>query len=323
MKRAVVISMVVCLMFSMGSLAIGAQEKYPTRAVTVVIPWSAGGMTDVSCRILAKKMEEVLGQPMVIINKAGASGVIGLQHALRQKPDGYTLCGAALTFALTAPYFQKAKPFDSGNIEYIGGHMPQERVLFGQMDAPYKTFDEFLAYVKKHPGIVTVGGAGAQWALEVMKSIAVHDKLNMRYVLFGGGAPCSAAILGRHVTVAETGVGTPAFQAAREGKLRLVVNLGSGTVPFFPKVGNIKQMGYPFSTMVEYGWVAPGGTPRFIMEKLEDALKKAVEDPGCIEKMSKIGLTPRFITGKELKKRSVEAVKSVPELLEYNKALGK
>lgn len=321
MRRFLVVLVVIALMCSVGSLAVGAQE-YPTRAVTVIIPWSAGGMTDVSCRILAKKMEEVLGQPIVIVNKPGASGVIGLRAALRAKPDGYTLCGAALTFALTAPYFQGAEPFAIEEMEFIGGHMPQERVLFGQMDAPYKTFDEFLAFVKENPGIVTVGGAGAQWALEVMKSIAVHDGLNMRYVLFGGGAPCSAAILGRHVTVAETGVGTPAFQAAREGQLRLVVNLGSGTVPFFPEVENIKQRGYPFTTIVEYGWVAPGGTPEPIMKKLEDALKIAVEDPEVAESMKKIGLTPRFISGEELRKRSEEALNSVPELLEYNKALG-
>lgn len=321
MRRFLVVLVVIALMCSVGSLAAGAQE-YPTRAVTVIIPWSAGGMTDVSCRILAKKMEEVLGQPIVIVNKPGASGVIGLRAALRAKPDGYTLCGAALTFALTAPYFQGAEPFAIEEMEFIGGHMPQERVLFGQMDAPYKTFDEFLAFVKENPGIVTVGGAGAQWALEVMKSIAVHDGLNMRYVLFGGGAPCSAAILGRHVTVAETGVGTPAFQAAREGQLRLVVNLGSGTVPFFPEVENIKQRGYPFTTIVEYGWVAPGGTPKPIMKKLEDALKIAVEDPEVAESMKKIGLTPRFISGEELRKRSEEALNSVPELLEYNKALG-
>lgn len=321
MRKFVVMLVIVSLVLSIGSLAIGAEEKYPTRPITVIVPWGAGGMTDATSRILSKKMEEELGQPMVIINKAGAGGIIGLRAALRAKPDGYTVCCAAMTLALTAPYFQEAEPFDLEKIEFIGSHMPQERVLFTTLDKPYETFEEFIAYAKEHPGIVTVGSGGAIWAIEVMKSIAVYEGLKMRYILFKSGAAGSAAILGGHVSVAETGTGTPAYQAARAGKLRLLVDLGSETVPFFPEVENIKQKGYPFTTIIEYGWVAPGGTPQFIIKKLEAALKKAVEDPEIVEKMMNMGLTPRFLSGEEFKKLCKDAVKSIPELLEYNKAL--
>ncbi len=325
MKRAIVLLLAVSV-FAAGLVTSFATEKaealdYPTKPVTIIIPWGTGGMTDVSNRMLAEKLKVELGQPIVIINKAGASGIIGLRFALSKKPDGYTICGGPMTLALTSPYFQDAEPFDVDKIKFVGSYMPQERVLFAQMDAPYKTFEEFIAYVKEHPGEISLGSGGAQWALEVMKSIAVKEGLKMKYVMFKSGGAASTAILGRHVDVAETGVGTPAYQAAREDKLRILVDLGSETVPNFPDVRNLKERGYPFQTMFEYGWVVHGDVSEEIRQRLEDALKTIMQDPELLENMRNIGFLPRFLPGTEYEKISISAVKSIPELVEYNKAL--
>jgi tripartite-type tricarboxylate transporter receptor subunit TctC len=320
MKKVLIVLSAILLVSAFYGSVFAANE-YPTKPITFIIPWGAGGMTDVSGRLLSDKFKKELGQPIVVINKPGASGIVGLKYGLKQKADGYTVVVGPMTLALTTPYFQGTKPFNVEDLSFVASYMPQERVLFTTPDKPYKTFDKFLEYAKKHPGEVSVGSAGAQWALEVMKSIAVKEKLKLKYVMFKSGAAGSSAILGKHVDLCETGTGTPAYQAAREGKLILLVDLGSETVPYFPKAKNLKQLGYPFTTLLEYGLVVKAGTPEPVVKKLEATLKKALQDPEISGKMTKMGLTPRFLPGTEYEKICRNAVKSIPEMIEYNKAL--
>lgn len=320
MKRTIIILSALFLMFTFFGPVMAADD-YPKKPITFIIPWGAGGMTDVSGRLLADKFKAELGQPVVVINKPGASGIVGLKYGLKQKADGYTVVVGPMTMALTTPYFQGSQPFNPEDLSYVGSYMPQERVLFTTPDKPYKTFDEFIAYAKEHPGEISVGSGGAQWALEVMKSIAVKDGLKLKYVMFKSGAAASSAILGKHVDVCETGSGTSAYQAARAGKLLLLVDLGGETVPFFPDAKNLKTLGYPFTTLVEYGMVIKAGAPESIRKKLEVTLEKAIKDEKLVETMTKRGLTPRFLPGSEYKKICLNAIKSIPEMIEYNKAV--
>lgn len=325
MKRTVLLFVLVSVLILGFFSSLFAEKKeaieYPTRPVTIIVPWGTGGMTDVSNRMLAEYLKVELGKPVIIVNKAGASGIIGLRAGLSEKPDGHTIIGGPMTLALTSPYFQDAEPFDVDKIKFVGSYMPQERILMAPHEAPYQTFDEFIEYVKAHPGEVSVGSGGAQWALEVMKSIAVKNNLKMKYVMFKSGGAASTAILGRHVDVCETGVGTPAYQACREGDLRILVDLGSESVPYFPEMKNLKELGYPFQTVLEYGWVVHGDVSEAIRQRLEDALEKIMQNPDLVEKMENIGFVPRFLPGKDYEKISRDAVKSIPELIEYNKAL--
>lgn len=320
MKRCLMIVLVFALVLSLGG-PLWAAEPYPTKPVTFVVPWGAGGMTDVTARLMAEKFKVELGQPVLVLNKPGASGILGMKYALAEKPDGYTVIIGPMTDALASPYFQGAEPFNIKDLSFVASYMPQERVLFTTPDKPYKTFREFIDYAKKHPGEISAGSGGIQWALEVIKSIAVKDSLKMKYVMFKSGAEASTAILGKHVDICETGTGTPAYQSAREGKLILLVNLGSETVPFFPNAKSVKELGYPFTTIIDYGLVLRQGTPEPIRKKLEDTLKKVLEDPEVKATLTQMGLTPRFLDGKAYEKICTEAAKSVPEMIKYNKAV--
>jgi len=318
MRKNVLLLMAIVWVVSFTGLS-GAAEKFPTKPITFVVPWGAGGMTDVSARLMAEKFKAELGQPVLVVNKPGANGAIGLRYVLSQKADGYNVVIGPMTDAMAGPYFLGGEPFDFKDLSFVGGYMPQQRVLFTTADKPFKTFPEFIDYAKKHPGQLSAGSGGAQWALEVVKSIAVKNELKMKYVMFKSGGEASTAILGKHVDLCETGTGTPAFQSAREGKLVMLVNLGSGTVPYFPQVKNLEELGYPFSALVEYGFTLRAGTPEEIRKKLEDALKKVVNDPEVKTKMEGMGLTPRFIDGKQYEEIVIKAVKSVPELIQYSK----
>jgi len=305
--------------FSAGTL--WAAPKYPEKPITFVVPWGAGGMTDVSARLLAEKFKAEFKESVLVVNKPGANGTIGLKYVLSQPADGYTVAIGPMTDALANPYFQKTESFKFTDISFAAGYMPQQRVLYTRPDNPYKTFPEFIQYAKKHPGELSAGSGGSQWALEIIKSIAVKDGLKMKYVMFKSGGEASTAILGKHVDICETGTGTPAFQAARDGKLNLIVNLGGDVVPYFPNAKSVKELGYPFASIVYYGFTLRAGTPEAIREKLESTLKKVIEDPEVKGKMATMGLTPKFVTGKEYYKIVSEAVNSVPELLKYNQAV--
>ena len=297
-----------------------AAEKYPGKPITLVVPWGPGGMADVTSRLMAEKFKAELGQAVLVVNKPGAGGMLGVKFVLTQKADGYTVAVGPMNDALTSPYFQEAEPLNLGEISFVGSYMPQQRVLYTTPDKPYKTFQEFIEYAKKNPGQISVGSGGSQHALEVVKSIAVKQSLKMKYVMFKSGGEASTAILGKHVDLCETGTGTPAFQAAREGKLILLVNLGSGTVPYFPNAVSVKQLGYPFVSSVDYGMAVRAGTPEPIRKRLEDTLRKVTNDADVKEKMEQMGLTPRFVDGKGYEKICTDDVKSIPELLKYNKA---
>lgn len=318
MKKLVMVVTVFFMVIGIFSTAAIADD-YPSKPITIIVPWGPGGMSNVSTRMLGEQMKAILGQPIVYINKPGASGVVGLQQLKRAKPDGYTIASGPMTLALTSPYFLDSPPFSIDDFEYIGSYMPQERVLFTTPDKPYKTWEEFIAYSKQNPGKVSVGSGGAQWALEVMKSIAKKEGIQWKYVMFKSGGAASSAILGAHVDVCETGTGTPAYQSARQGKLRVLVDLGSEKVPFFPEMKNLKDFGYPYSTMFEYGMVFPKGVPEQIRAKLENALKTVMQDKDLMKKMGETGFTPRFLPGEEYKKIVKGAVESIPPLRDFTK----
>ena len=319
MKKFIVMLIVVCFVLSIGSLVIMAEEKYPTKPITMIVPGGAGGMADSTARLIADKIKHELGQPVIVVNKQGAAGLVGATHFLREPADGYTVLVTWVDVLSVAPFLQEEKSINPGKFKYVGSYMFQERVLFAQMDAPYKTWEEFVAYVKEHPGELTFGSGNCIWTTSVMKSIAVKEGLKMKYVVFDSGADASAAILGRHVDVCETGVGTPAYQAARADKLRILIDFCSGTVPGFPDVQNVIDKGYPFAKVGCYGIVLRAETPEYIREIWENAFKKVMQDPDLINKMEKLGLTPEFVDGQEWEK--IAKGIAVRELFEYIKVL--
>jgi tripartite-type tricarboxylate transporter receptor subunit TctC len=168
---------------------------------------------------------------------------------------------------------------------------------------------------------VSVGSGGVQWALELVKSIAVKENLKMKFVMFKSGGEASTAILGGHVDACETGVGTPAFQAGRQGKLLALLNMGEGKIDAFPDLTDVKTLGYPFAATIQYGFAVKAGTPEPIRKKLEDSLKAAMQQPEIQGKFVDMGLKPLFTDGKSFEKIIQDSVISVKQMLEYNKKL--
>ena len=309
------------IVFSISLSLFAAGEEYPNRTITAIIAAGVGGSTDVSARILSEKLKVELGQPIIIVNKKGGGGVIGLKYFLAEPTDGYTVC------IMTNEGFQSAistgiEPIDQDDFKYVGGYMMQAQIVIAHKNAPYKTFDELIAYAKENPGKLSIGSGGSVWALDIWKTIAINEGLKMNYVLFDSGADASANFLGGHVDIAQTGVGTAAYQAARAGDAIVLAKLGEGSVPGFANVPSTKELGYTeFEMNIPYGIFLHKEVPENIREKWEQALKKVIEDPEIIAKMEKNGWVPQFINSKKFEELNRGTVTSSIELLEYVKKL--
>lgn len=128
-----------------------ASAQYPDKAVTCIVPFAPGGAADVSVRMVADYLSKELGQPLVIVNKGGGSGIPGLNFGLKAKNDGYTVIGGAIGNALVATYFLKAPAYNLDDLIFVGAYMPQDRLLLTRPDKPYKTWKELVDYAKAHP----------------------------------------------------------------------------------------------------------------------------------------------------------------------------
>lgn len=301
-----------------------ADTDYPTKPVTLLVAFTPGGMGDVSVRMLADPLQKALGQPMVIENKGGAGGLLGLQAALRAKPDGYVVAAGSPQQGIVASAFLQSgdnpqvKPDD---MLTVCGFMPQARAIFVPMDSPFTTWEEFIAYAKANPGKVSIGFGGSQWSLDIMRYIAAKEGIKLKLVLYKSGGETAADFFGGHIMAGELGVGTPVYQAAREGKARVLINLSNAPVPGFPDLPSISDKGYDIVSTVRYGFAMPKGTPEAVRAKFEDAVRTVLQDEAVLASMTKVGFTPQFLSGAELHELLQKDLDSLQHIVEFNKTL--
>lgn len=295
-----------------------AQAAFPEKPLNVVIAYAPGGTSDISVRMLAKKLETIMGQPVIVTNKGGGAGVPGFEYVLKSRPDGYTISAPA-TPAFTASIFLKKKAYDLNDMCFAGAYMINDRILLTKTDKPYKTWEEFKAYIKENPGKVSIGSGASQDAMEVLRSVAIKEGLDVNFVMYKSGGEASADLIGGHIDACELGVGTAGYQAARKGELNILLNLGKGDVPDFPNVRKLHaDLGHPFFSSVPYAFILPKGTPEEIRATWENAIKTALQDPDLQATMIKAGFSPKFMTGQEAKAFCEEDMKSIPAMLEFN-----
>lgn len=292
-----------------------AAEDYPSEPITVVVGFGAGGMTDTSTRIIAQQLEKKLGVTVVVENRPGVGGLLALQEVQRRPADGYTF----VTFLSDSPFTSayQDRPLDFDKWVMLGGYMPQERVLFGRSDNPFHTLDELVAYAKDN--FVTFADGGAFSAARVMEAFGKQYDIELRMVPFKSGAEGSAAILGGHVMIAETGVGTPAWTSAEDEGLEILATLSPGGLAEFdrPDVPTIKEFGADHTVVFQYGYAIKAGTPPERIEILQNALREIAEDPAVRKRFREIDLLLKWVPGEEYAKIMKQVAKDTAELREF------
>ncbi len=315
-RRFILISVLLVSVMVWQALPAGA-AGFPDKPINLIVGFGPGGMTDVCSRLFADKMEKFLGQKVIVENKPGAGGYKALKSVLDGPADGYTFVSCSTSTAAGTQLLHR--PIAGEKIGLLGSFMPQERVLFSRKEAPFRTFDELIKYSKKTP--VTFAGGGSIWAARVVEAMAKELKLKIRIVPFRSGSEGSAAILGGHVTMAETGVGTGAWQSALKGGLNVVAVLTDGDLKEFgfPEVKSIKDYGVTYFARMYFGFALPVGVPEERRQRLEDALKHAVEHPDVVKKMKELDLKPQFLSAKDYRPIINAVLKEAAELAAYLK----
>ena len=279
-----------------------AQPDYPTRPVTIVVPFTAGGATDLSARVIAQLMSKELGQPFVVMNRAGASGMIGMASVANAAPDGYTLGWGGNSPMSVAPHLIKNPPYDPLKaFAPIGLAAISSWVMVVRPGLPVSTVAELIALAKAQPGKLTFASAGNGSAThllgEVFKAAAGVDMLHIPYKgeIDGMNALAADQV---DMMMGATSTSSSLMKAGKLKGLAVTTPTRDSAVPETPTVA---EAGVPELTFeIFFGLVAPAGTPRPIIDKLSAALKRAVADPTYKEAMEKAGIRATASTPEEL-----------------------
>lgn len=288
---------------------------FPVKPVTLIVPWPAGGPTDVALRALGEVAAKHLGQPIIIDNKAGASGTLGpATMAATAKPDGYTIAQLPIT-VFRVPLMQKVSWDPLKDFTYILHLTGYAFATLCKGDAPYRTWSDVVADAKKRPGEITYGTPGAATTLHLgMEQIAHHSGIKLRQVPFKGATEVAAALVGGHTDLAASGAGQPGLIAS--GQLRLLAFWTAERSKHYPDVPTLKELGMPFVFESPFGLAGPKGMDPAVVVKLHDAFKKALDDPAVISILDKFDMVARY-------KNSVDYAAYVRQLIaEEAAALG-
>lgn len=275
---------------SIPATAFGQNDDYPSRPVTIIVPFPAGGTSDLMGRLMADVLGRQLGKPFVVENKGGAGGAIGTDQAARAKPDGYTLLLSGIGSNAIIHGFSPKPPYDSAtDFVHISQLAAGPNVLVVNPSFPAKTFGEFVAWVKANPGKFNFGQVNASSGhvtTEYLKQVA---GLGMVGIPYKGGAPALNDVLANQINGMFTNqdVVLPHIQA---GKLRALAVTSEQRNPLYPDVPTVAESGYPgFSAVSWTGLSAPKGTPPAIVKKLETAMIKGFADPAVRQKLEVAG----------------------------------
>jgi tripartite-type tricarboxylate transporter receptor subunit TctC len=273
LKRILTILFVLSLI---GVTHIQAAE-FPTKEVQIIIPWSAGGATDLIFRALAATTGKYLGKAVVVVNRPGGGGAVGYTEGAQAKPDGYTLTSAVTP--LTILPHQVSTAFTYKNFEPVINVVSDPSMFLIRSDAPWKSLKEFLDYAKKQPDMITVGNSGAGGGVHLV-ALAFEKAAGVKFnhIPFAGGGPSVTAILGGHINAVS--VSPPeGIEHVKAGKLKIIALFAEKRFELFPDVPTVKEQGIDFVMGMWRGLIAPKGTPPDVIKKLHDAFKQGMDDP--------------------------------------------
>jgi tripartite-type tricarboxylate transporter receptor subunit TctC len=274
--------------------AVRAQERYPARPLTLIVPFPAGGGVDAVGRIVADKLGAALGQPVVIDNRGGAAGVIGMRLAAKAQPDGYTLVMAHTGTTSINPSLYAVPGYDPrADFAPIGLISSTPVVLMAHPAFRARTIAELIALARKEPGRIDLGtpppGTGGYLAAELFRAMA---DVELTIIPYKGTAALTNDLIGGHVPIGFNVI-APAFGSLQAGALRAIATAGPSRSGLFPDVPTVSESGLPgFEAVLHYGLLAPAGTPAEIIARLNRELRALLQAPDVRERIAADGGDP-------------------------------
>jgi tripartite-type tricarboxylate transporter receptor subunit TctC len=279
------------------ALAVAAQD-YPSKPITMIVPFPPGGVADITARPVAEAMGRILKQTVVVENRAGAGGGVGMQYVSRAKPDGYTVLMALSSISII-PEADKVlgrdPMFQLNQLVPIARFTADPTVLAVRADSPYKSAKDLIDAAKQKPGAIPYGSSGNYGTMHVpMEMLASASGVTMLHVPFTGAGPAVVALLGGQVDALSTGPSSVIGQV-KAGKIRVLATWGESRHPAFPDVPTLKELGYDAQFSQWAGLFVPAGTPEPVIAKLREASRAVVDDPTFKAALAKVETPVQYL----------------------------
>lgn len=315
MKKA--LTLLVLLVLSIQSMAFFGRKSstadYPTKNVNMIVPFSAGGGTDTVGRTIAQSMEKELGKPVVITNRTGGAGAVGMTTGAKSKADGYTL--TVVTREIVSLPLMNLAQVTADDFDLIGLVNLEPAIILVDKDSKYQTANDLIEDARKNPGTVRMAST-AQPNFYVL-GIEVNQDVKFNQVPFNGAAEAIPAVLGGHTdfTIVTPG---EAISQIQSGQLRAIGLLDEERFATLPEVPTLKEQGYDVVSGTWRGIGVPKGTPEEIKTKLSEAMEAAINDPAFIEIMNNSNTSIRYMNAQEFTdfvKRDEATIKEIVDAL--------
>ncbi|MBX3590587.1 MAG: tripartite tricarboxylate transporter substrate binding protein [Burkholderiaceae bacterium] len=269
-----------------------AQDAWPSHPISMIVPFPPGGVADTVGRPVGEALTRILGQPVVVENRAGAGGGVGMAAAAKARPDGYTMLMALSSITIIPEadkVLQRAPMYQLDQLVPIARFTADPTVLVVRANSPWKTAKDFIDYARSHPGAITFGSSGNYGTMHVpMEMLKQSTKTFMVHVPYTGAGPAIVGLLGEQVDALATGPAT-IVQHVRAGRLRALAHWGEGRLAALPDVPSFRELGYPITFLQWSGLFVPAGTPAPVIAKLRDAARQAAADEKVVRTIGTAG----------------------------------
>jgi len=311
---------------ALASLAFAASTalaQFPDRTITMVVPFPPGGVADTVARPMAEAMSRDLKQSVVIENKAGAGGAIGMAHAAKAKPDGYTVLMALSSYTVLPEadkVLGRTPQYQLADLKPVARITADPTVLAVRADSPWRTYAEFIAAARAAPGKITFGSSGNYGTMHMpMAMLALAQGVQMTHVPYTGAGPAIVGLLGGQVDALSTGPAS-IVQHVKGGKVRVLAHWGEGRLAALPDVPSLNELGVPVEYAQWSGIFVPAGTPEPVVARLREAAKAAASDERVKQVLGTAGSPILYMDAPEFQ-RYVDA--DAAKMAEVVKKVGK
>jgi len=281
-----------------------SQEVWPSRPITMIVPFPPGGVADAVGRPVAEAMSRILGQPVIVENKSGAGGGIGMAAVAKSKPDGYTILMALSSISII-PEADKVvgreQSFQLNQLKPIARFTADPTVLVVRADSPWKDYKSFVVAMRANPGKYNFGSSGNYGTMHVpMEMLKSSEKLDIVHVPYTGAGPAIIGLLGSQVDAVATGPSS-IVQQIKAGKVRALAHWGDGRLASMPEVPSLKEMGVKIEFAQWAGLFVPSATPDIVTNKLREAAKLAATDERVRSVITGAGSPIQYMDAPEFK----------------------
>lgn len=304
-RRFAVVLFLACALPVAWVAPAGAQEPWPSKPVSLVVPFPPGGVADIVARPFAEALSRTLNAPVVIENKPGAGGGIGMAYVAKAKPDGYTLLLALSSISILPVADQvtgRAPMFELKQFAPIARLTADPTVLAVRADSAWKTLADFVADAKKRPGAITYGSSGNYGTMHIpMEMFATAAGIKLLHVPFTGGGPAVVALLGGTVDALSTGPST-VIQHVKAGKVRVLASWGDRRLASLPDIPTLSESGFDAVFFQWSALFAPAGTPEPVLAKLREATRVAAADPKFVSALTTVDTPIQYLDTPEFQR---------------------